>query len=105
MAKGTKKESRSGSAADGAACCAVESVVTVDGRGQMVLPKTTREKAGIRAGDKLAVVSWQWAGKTCCICLVKADDLAEMAKQLLGPVMGHILRKEVSRGGISRSER
>jgi antitoxin PrlF len=95
MVKGTKKESRCGSAADGTACCAVESVVTVDGRGQMVLPKTTREKAGIRAGDKLAVVSWRSAGKTCCICLVKVDDLAEMTKRLLGPVMQQILQKEV----------
>lgn len=94
MAKGTKKGARSDSAADGAACCAVESVVTVDGRGQMVLPKTTREKAGIRAGDRLAVVSWQSAGKTCCICLVKVDDLAEMTKRLLGPVMQQIFFRE-----------
>ena len=39
-------------------CCKVESVISVDDRGQMVLPKEVREKAGINAGDKLAVVSW-----------------------------------------------
>jgi antitoxin PrlF len=32
-------------------------MVSVDERGQMVLPKDLREKANIKAGDKLAVVS------------------------------------------------
>ena len=38
--------------------CRVESIVSVDERGQMVLPKDAREKAGIHPGDKLAVISW-----------------------------------------------
>ena len=38
-------------------CCKAESVVTVDERGQMILPKEIREKTNIRAGDKLALVS------------------------------------------------
>jgi len=42
-------------------CCSVESVVSVDSRGQMVLPKDIREKANISAGDKLAVVGLQYA--------------------------------------------
>jgi AbrB family looped-hinge helix DNA binding protein len=37
----------------------VESIVSVDERGQMVLPKDIREKAKIRPGDKLAVVSME----------------------------------------------
>ena len=36
--------------------CKVEAVVSVDERGQMVLPKELRDRARIRAGDKLAVV-------------------------------------------------
>ena len=32
-------------------CCKVQAVVSVDERGQMVLPKEIREKAGIKAGD------------------------------------------------------
>ena len=39
--------------------CKVEAVISVDERGQMVLPKEMRAKAGIRAGDKLALVSWE----------------------------------------------
>ena len=46
-------------------CCKVESIVSIDERGQMVLPKDIRERANIRAGDKLAVVSMEKAGKIC----------------------------------------
>ena len=41
------------------ACCQVEAVTTVDERGQMVLPKEIREKAQIKAGDKLALITWK----------------------------------------------
>lgn len=68
-------------------CCKVESLISVDERGQMVLPKEIRDKAKIRAGDKLAVVSWEMDGKVCCISLIKAEDFAEMVKGLLGPMM------------------
>ena len=74
-------------------CCRVESVISIDERGQIVLPKEVRDKANIRAGDKLAVVSWKKAGKVCCISLIKAEDLAEMVRGLLGPVMGDIFQK------------
>lgn len=77
---------------EGRGCCKVESVVSVDERGQMVLPKEIREKAGIRTGDKLAVVSWEKDGVVCCISLIKVDDLALMVKGMLGPVMGDILK-------------
>ena len=72
-------------------CCKVESVISVDDRGQMVLPKEIRDKANIRAGDKLAVVSWERDGKVCCISLVRAEDFTEMVKGLLGPMMKEII--------------
>lgn len=81
------------SACTGMGCCQVESVVSVDERGQLVLPKELREKAGIKAGDKLAVVSWEKEGSVCCISLIKAEGLAGMVKDFLGPVMGDILNK------------
>jgi AbrB family looped-hinge helix DNA binding protein len=74
-----------------AGCCNVEALVTVDERGQMVLPKELREKAGIRAGDKLAVTSWEKDGKVCCIALIKAGSLEPLVKGVLGPVMKDIL--------------
>ncbi len=73
-------------------CCKVEALVSVDDRGQMVLPKELREKANIRAGDKLAVTSWEKDGKVCCISLTKAEELADMVRATLGPVMKDILR-------------
>ena len=68
-------------------CCRVESVVSVDERGQMVLPKELRDRAKIRAGDKLAIVSWEREGEVCCISLIKAEDFAEMVRGMLGPLM------------------
>jgi len=72
------------------ACCQVEAVVTVDERGQMLLPKEIREKASIRAGDKLALVSWDKEGKACCLLLMKTDGLAGMVKDMLGPLTKEI---------------
>ncbi len=72
-------------APDAAGGYQVEAVVTIDERGQMVLPKETRAKAGIAAGDKLAVVTWRGAGRVCCISLIKVEELAEMVKGLLLP--------------------
>ena len=76
----------------GMGCCKVESLVSVDERGQMVLPKETREKANIGAGDKLALVSWEKDSKICCMFLIKAEELAGMVKSMLGPIMKEILK-------------
>jgi AbrB family looped-hinge helix DNA binding protein len=81
------------SASDVTSCCKVEALVSVDERGQMVLPKEIRDKAKIRAGDKLAVISWEKDGEVCCISLVKAGDFTEMVKGLLGPMMNEIITK------------
>jgi len=53
----------------------------------MVLPKDVREKAGIRTGDKLALISWERDGSICCLALMKADTLNGMVKGVLGPLM------------------
>jgi antitoxin PrlF len=76
-----------------AASCKVESIVAVDERGQMVLPKEIRAKADIRAGDKLAVVSMEKNGKICCISLIKVEELERMVKSILGPVMDEVFKK------------
>jgi bifunctional DNA-binding transcriptional regulator/antitoxin component of YhaV-PrlF toxin-antitoxin module len=53
----------------------------------MVLPKDVREKAGIRTGDKLALISWEKDGSICCLALMKADSLNSMVKDILGPLL------------------
>ncbi len=81
------RESCCGATASVATCCRVEALVSIDERGQMILPKELRAKANIRAGDKLAVTSLQKDGKMCCLLLTKADDLSGMVITVLGPVM------------------
>jgi antitoxin PrlF len=72
----------------------VESLVAVDDRGQMVLPKELRDKAKIGAGDKFAVISWEKEGKVCCFTLIRAEELAGMVRGLLEPLMGEFFRKQ-----------
>jgi antitoxin PrlF len=71
-------------------CCQVESVITVDERGQMVLPKEIRERAGIQPGDKLALVSWDEESGIAVIALIRVDKLNSMVKQVLGPVFNEL---------------
>lgn len=80
-------------AGKGMSCCRVESVISIDDRGQMILPKEIREKANIKPGDKLAVVSWGEDNNICCISLIKSGDLAGIVKDILGPMMKDIVSK------------
>lgn len=72
--------------------CRLEALVSVDDRGQIVLPKDVREKAGIKAGEKLAIITCMRDGKFCCMSLVKASDLAEKIKEMLGPLLQELLK-------------
>lgn len=85
-----KEKDKSCCAPEVSTCCKVEALVSIDDRGQMVLPKELREKANIGAGDKLAVTSWEKDGKVCCIILTKAQELSDMVRATLGPVMKDI---------------
>jgi len=73
--------------ADRGECCKVESIVSVDERGQMVLPKEIRDAAGIRPGDKLAIVMWKKGAEVCCLSLIKVEALSGMVQGMLGPIM------------------
>ena len=65
----------------------IESVVSVDDRGQMVLPKEVRQRMNIQPGDKFAVVVLEKDGIPCCINLVKANDFSSMLKTMLDPAV------------------
>jgi len=58
-------------------CTPLESVVTVDERGQLVLPKEIRQKWGIKGGEKLAILTSVKGGEICCVTMVKADLLTK----------------------------
>ncbi|MCQ1539001.1 AbrB/MazE/SpoVT family DNA-binding domain-containing protein [Methanocalculus taiwanensis] len=65
--------------------CSVEGIVTIDARGQMVLPKEVRERAGIAPGDRFAVVFSEREGAVCCITLIKKDHLDRYISSLVHP--------------------
>jgi AbrB family looped-hinge helix DNA binding protein len=72
-------------------CCRIEALVALDARGQILLPKDVREKAGLRPGDKLALVCCESEGKISRITLVKAEQFAETAREMLGPIAQMLL--------------
>jgi antitoxin PrlF len=72
-------------------CCQVDAVVSIDARGQIVLPKDVRERIGVKAGDKFVLASSESEGKLCCLFLVKADEFAGTVKDMLGPMAKQIL--------------
>ena len=65
----------------------VEALISVDERGQMVLPKELREKAEIRPGDKLALTTLEREGRVCCLFLIKAGELNGLVRDRLEPML------------------
>ena len=65
-------------------CYKVQAMISVDERGQMVLPKDVRQRAGIEGKDKLALTTIERDGKICCILLTKADELVQVVQSTLG---------------------
>ncbi|MEM3551151.1 MAG: HgcAB-associated protein [Candidatus Bathyarchaeia archaeon] len=72
-------------------CCGVDAVVTVDSKGQIVLPKDVREKIKVRPNDKLAIISCGMGDEACCLILVKAENLGNSIKSFLGPIIKEVL--------------
>ena len=92
MAKKERDKSSGMKKAKNLSCCKVESITSVDERGQMVLPKEIRERAKIRPGDKLVLISWEKEGQVCCISLIKSEDFEKMVKGFLSPLMKDLIR-------------
>ncbi len=75
----------------GTKCCQVDAIVSIDARGQIVLPKDVRDKAEIKAGDKFLLIRSESEGKLCCLFLVKAAEFAGTVREMLGPLAKEIL--------------
>jgi len=73
---------------------AIEAVVSIDERGQIVLPKEVREKAGLKPRDKLAVVTHMHGDEVAFIMLIPVERLAESLRRFLGPLLREILGQE-----------
>ena len=68
-------------------CCKIDAVVSIDAKGQIVLPKDLRERAKLKPSDKLALIGFERDGDICCIVMVKADALGSTVKKALGPIL------------------
>ena len=73
-------------------CCRIDAVVTMDAKGQVVLPKDLRERAKLKPNDKLAVIGFERDGDVCCIVMVKAEALGDPVKNMLGPILKEALK-------------
>jgi antitoxin PrlF len=78
-------------------CCKIDAVVTVDAKGQIVLPKSLREKAKINTNDKLAVIGFERDNEVCCIIMLKVDSLESTVKGMLGPIFRNVFQPEVEK--------
>jgi len=78
-------------AAPGYTGCQLVSIVSIDERGQLILPKELRVKAGIQAGDKLLVAYYEKDGEMCFLTLMKVDLLSDKVRDTLGPLMQEML--------------
>jgi AbrB family looped-hinge helix DNA binding protein len=72
-------------------CCKIDAVVTVDAKGQLVLPKDLRERAKLEPNDKLAVIGCERDGEICCFVIVKAEALGGPVKKMLGPILKGVI--------------
>ena len=73
--------------------CRIDAVVTMDSKGQIVLPKDLREKANIKPNEKIALVACEKEGEVCCITMVKADRLVGAVTKALGPLLKAVTKQ------------
>jgi len=74
--------------------CRIDAVVTMDVKGQIVLPKDLREKAGIKPNEKLALIASEKEGEVCCIMMIKAEKLRGAVTKALGPLLKGVTKEE-----------
>ncbi len=73
--------------------CRIDAVVTMDAKGQIVLPKDLREKANFKPNEKLALVACEKNGEVCCITMVKAEKLVGAVTKTLGPLLKSVTKE------------
>ena len=74
--------------------CRIEAVISMDAKGQIVLPKDLREKANFKPNDKIAVVACEKDGEVCCIMMLKAEKLQGAVTKTLGPLLKGVTKQE-----------
>jgi len=72
----------------------IDAVISMDAKGQIVLPKDLREKANFKPNDKIAVVACEQDGEVCCIMMLKAEKLAGAVTKTLSPMLKGVTKQE-----------
>jgi len=75
--------------------CRIDAVITIDAKGQFVLPKGLREKANFQPNDKIALVASEKEGEICCIMMIKAEKLVDAVTKTLAPLFKSVTKQEV----------
>ena len=78
----------------GGETCRIDAVVTMDAKGQIVIPKDLREKANFKPNKKIALVASEKDGEVCCITLIKAEKLGGAVTKTLAPLLKGITKQE-----------
>ena len=68
-------------------CCNVDAVVTIESKGQIVLPMDIRKRAKLKPKDKLALIGYERGNEICCIMLLKAEKLGTAVNKVLSPMV------------------
>jgi antitoxin PrlF len=76
----------------GKECCKINAIVTMDSKGQIVLPKDLRDRAHLKPNDKMAIVGFERDGEICCLVMLKTEALGNSVKSMLGPVFENALK-------------
>ena len=74
--------------------CKIDAVITMDAKGQFVLPKDLRERANFQPNDKIALVASERNGMVCCIMMIKAERLAGALTKTLAPLLKSVTDQE-----------
>ena len=72
--------------------CRIDSVVTMNSKGQIVLPKSLREKSGFKPNGKIALMTFEKGGEICCILMINAEKLGDPVIKALGPMIEDIIK-------------
>jgi AbrB family looped-hinge helix DNA binding protein len=72
--------------------CRIDAVITMDAKGQIVLPKDLREKANLKPNNKIAIVACEKNGEVCCVMMIKAERLRGAVTETLGPMLKGVIK-------------
>lgn len=77
-----------------AGTCRIDAIVTMDAKGQFVLPKELRQKADFKPNQKIALVASEKDGEVCCIMMIKAERLSSAVTETLAPLLEGVTKQE-----------